>query len=339
MHESTIDLTFQRVPDADETALRVLFDLMSQVTAQDLPADPPPCWTDVRGRLAPGRVGLELQTWLAYSGDTAVASGTIILPTLDNLGSAVVDGFVAPQWRRRGVGTRLLAHTVGVARRAGRSRLFLEARQPVAGTSPGAAFLAAAGARLGMADQRRRLEIGTLDQATTDRLEAQARAAASGYELVQWIGATPEDRLADIARLAAAISTDAPKDDLTVEAEVWDTERMRGRDISLDARGVRRTVTAAVAPDGRLAAYTMLLGYESVDWFAAQTDTIVLQQHRGHRLGMLVKLANLALARAEQPTLRVIDTHNAESNAHMVAINEAMGFRPIDRLGEWELDF
>jgi hypothetical protein len=25
------------------------------------------------------------------------------------------------------------------------------------------------------------------------------------------------------------------------------------------------------------------------------------------------------------------------TNRHMIAINEAMGFRPLDRLGEWEL--
>jgi hypothetical protein len=38
------------------------------------------------------------------------------------------------------------------------------------------------------------------------------------------------------------------------------------------------------------------------------------------------------------PELKVIDTYNADSNPWMVSINEAMGYRPYDRLGEWEID-
>jgi len=35
--------------------------------------------------------------------------------------------------------------------------------------------------------------------------------------------------------------------------------------------------------------------------------------------------------------MRRTDTYNAASNTHMIAINEAMGFRPHDLLGEYEL--
>ena len=35
---------------------------------------------------------------------------------------------------------------------------------------------------------------------------------------------------------------------------------------------------------------------------------------------------------------RGIDTSNADSNPYMVRINEAMGFRPHHRIGEWQLD-
>ena len=61
-------------------------------------------------------------------------------------------------------------------------------------------------------------------------------------------------------------------------------------------------------------------------------------EHRGHRLGTLVKVANLYHARAERPELLVIDTCNADSNPYMVRINEAMGFRPHCRTTDWQLD-
>ncbi|HEV7451300.1 MAG TPA: hypothetical protein VGO16_07915 [Pseudonocardiaceae bacterium] len=49
-------------------------------------------------------------------------------------------------------------------------------------------------------------------------------------------------------------------------------------------------------------------------------------------------MANFDYARAQRPELRVIDTGNADSNPYMVAINEAMGFRPYRRSVEWQLD-
>ena len=53
---------------------------------------------------------------------------------------------------------------------------------------------------------------------------------------------------------------------------------------------------------------------------------------------MLVKLANLDLLRREVPAARRIITWNAESNTHMIAINEAIGFRATGRYAEWQQD-
>ena len=58
--------------------------------------------------------------------------------------------------------------------------------------------------------------------------------------------------------------------------------------------------------------------------------------HRGHRLGMLIKAANLRLLRAESPRTRWLNTWNATSNTYMISINEALGFRPVDSWGEWQ---
>jgi hypothetical protein len=64
----------------------------------------------------------------------------------------------------------------------------------------------------------------------------------------------------------------------------------------------------------------------------------VAAEHRGHRLGLLLKVANLDQLRRFLPEVRYLNTWNADVNAHMVAINERLGFRPMEGWSEWQLD-
>jgi hypothetical protein len=65
-----------------------------------------------------------------------------------------------------------------------------------------------------------------------------------------------------------------------------------------------------------------------------QEDTLVLSEHRGHRLGMLLKIASLRRPAALSPRSRMIYTFNAE-NRHMLDANEALGFRAVGLEGAW----
>ncbi len=51
--------------------------------------------------------------------------------------------------------------------------------------------------------------------------------------------------------------------------------------------------------------------------------------HRGHRLGAAVKVANLRALQRERPDVTVVQTENAETNAFMVSINERLGFEVV----------
>ena len=68
---------------------------------------------------------------------------------------------------------------------------------------------------------------------------------------------------------------------------------------------------------------------------AYQWGTLVLPAHRGHRLGLATKVENLRRVQAAEPGRSALYTWNAEVNRHMVAVNEALGFRPVGRLGEF----
>jgi hypothetical protein len=49
-----------------------------------------------------------------------------------------------------------------------------------------------------------------------------------------------------------------------------------------------------------------------------------------------VKAANLAALQADHPERTRISTQNSETNAPMVAINEKMGFRPVEVMLEFQ---
>ena len=332
-------LSFAPVDPSDEDAIRQWYELCCAAAAADQPDDPPPCWVNELGRFRHPWPGDVQTTWLARVAGSVVGACALDLPMLDNVRNAQGDILVAPEHRRCGISRALLAHLRAEAIREHRCRLVFWVSQPLdtAASDPTARFAAAAGAVPVLVQTRRRLDINTMDPAVLVRLEAQARARSGDYSLVQWVGATPTQWLDDVAYLTVRMSTDAPLDDLQWEQETYDAARIQARDACWLGRGQHNVTTAAMDRAGRLVAFTHIGADTTSRWYAWQGDTIVAPEHRGHRLGTLIKVANLALARRERPELRLIDTCNADSNPYMVAINEAMGFRPYHRAVDWQL--
>jgi GNAT superfamily N-acetyltransferase len=200
-----------------------------------------------------------------------------------------------------------------------------------------ARFATAAGFRCVLPDVQRRLDLRAIDAGVHERMLADAWAHAEGYSLVQWTGTTPEGLVDDTSVLESRMSTDPPLDDLKWEPEPADPERLRQRDAMLVGRGQVRYVTAARHDaSGLLVGFTSLVRNATDPVGGHQWETIVLPEHRGHRLGVLLKLENLRYVRQHEPDMRTVDTWNAASNTHMVAVNEAVGFRPVRLWGEWE---
>ena len=171
------------------------------------------------------------------------------------------------------------------------------------------------------------------------RLDAEHAAAlehAREYELLSLTGVTPDDMVAAIVELTAAIN-DAPTDDLDVEDEVFSPERLRAFEQTQVVFGRRiYRVVARHVPTGALAGHTIIAIDEEFPWFALQYDTSVVRAHRGHRLGLLLKIEMLRWLGDVEPQLRVLDTWNAASNAHMIAVNEQLGYRVLRQGLEWQ---
>lgn len=267
-----------------------------------------------------------------------VAHGRVTLPLRDNPHLANGELAVLPDRRRRGYGGALFDALVAVAREAGRRTVVLEAAGPLDGTNPAEAFLAARGAAPALASIRRELALAGLDEARLAELQADALARSTGYRVVAWVDRAPDELVDDAAALMGRMATDAPMGELDWGAETWDAARYREKEEQAQRRGCVRVATGAVhEASGRMVAYTDIGVYPSQPALAEQWDTIVAPAHRGRRLGLLVKLANLRLLRATVPGVERVTTWNAASNAYMVPINEALGFRAVERGNEWQL--
>jgi GNAT superfamily N-acetyltransferase len=167
---------------------------------------------------------------------------------------------------------------------------------------------------------------------------AEARAAAGDdYRVIRWTGRTPELWLDDLAVLHGRMYTDAPHGDLDMGDEVWDAERQRAHD-EMDAQSPRALVVSAIEhiPSSRLVAFTELTVPPERGRPIAQRDTLVLSEHRGHRLGMLLKVDNIEAVTKAYPGHPSITTTNAEENSYMLAVNEAVGFAPMAYAGVWK---
>ena len=123
---------------------------------------------------------------------------------------------------------------------------------------------------------------------------------------------------------------DAPNEDLDIEDEVFSAERYRDFRTAQDAFGRRiYQLAARHRTTGVLAGHTVVAVDGDTPFYGHQYDTSVLRDHRGHRLGLLLKLGMVQWLAEAEPQLRTLDTWNTASNQHMIGVNEALGYRVV----------
>jgi GNAT superfamily N-acetyltransferase len=320
---------------ADGRALRACHEVYLAARRTDHPDEPGLTYRTFSGRLTVGWEGDPREVWLAWAGDAAAGWYRLELPDQENRDRAWLELTVRPEQRRRGIGTALLRHAADRARALGRSVISGHA----ADGSPGEAFIRAAGASPQMADIQRAMDVGKLTQAERARLREPAERAAAGYSLVSWTGPVPDELIGHVAQLYTALN-DAPL--APGEApQTWDAKRVRERINELRPRLGFRVHSVAARHDatGELAALTEMGIDPGEPRWGHVFSTAVTRKHRGHRLGLLVKVAMLDLLAEAEPQLERVVTMNAESNAHMIAVNEALGYTILGPpLTRWQLD-
>lgn len=322
-------------PKADADSLRACLEIALAAHPFDAPFLPPPTYVEFEGGWAAGW-GLDepREAWLARD-DAGEPVGCYLLrlPVRDNPEVAFSELTVTPDRRRAGVGSALLAHCVDRARQAGRPRFRGEALDG----SAGEAFARAKGASAGIDGVFRTMNVDQELPARLAALRAGAEPYAVGYETLSWQDSIPAEHLSQLAELHR-IFADSPMDE-GMEALAIDPERLRSMEEAQLATGIRSyTVVSRHTASGQLVAMTEIaVDPEAPDW-GFQLLTSVRREHRGHRLGLLVKIAMLELLAKREPAMRHIFTGNAGANEHMIAINELLGYQIAAVIRSWELD-
>jgi GNAT superfamily N-acetyltransferase len=316
----------------DERDLDGLVALLEGVRAADVPFERPRTVAGRRSFLRHGWDGDPPLVAVASVGDRVVGMLRMSLPRRDNTHLAEFDIAVDPLLRRRGLGRQLLDVVIDRARQEGRRTLLADPWTD----SPGPAFCAANGFRLAYEETMREQSVLELDPDAMAALWDDAERHATGYELVTVVGATPEELLPDVAVLTAAIN-DAPTDTLDIEDEVYDADRVGAFERAQLAQDRRlHRVLARHRVSRELAGLTIVAVDGEQPWGAAQYDTSVARAHRGRRLGLLLKVGMLRHLATAEPQLRTISTWNADSNAHMVRVNELLGYRVAATASGWQ---
>lgn len=334
MRTDRLDLSLEQFDETSGPQLRSCFELTTAGWPVDHPGEPMWAPDSLVTKWGPGFDDAPRERWLATSADGAPAGAYLLqLPEKENTALARITMIVEPSLRRAGVGRFLLGHAVERARLAGRIRLTASVRDD----TPGSAFAATAGATPGIPELIRMLDIDAAARSRWAGLRDAALSRAAGYSLLSWIGPTSEDLLPAVAAVHSALG-DAPRDP-GIEPTIWTADRVRRMERLMVENGLTPySVAARHDASGELAALTQLCTeLHTPDW-AFQQVTAVLPDHRGHRLGLLVKIANLELLAEREPAVRHIQTSNAGANDHMIAINELLGCYVAGVSRDWEID-
>jgi GNAT superfamily N-acetyltransferase len=305
----------------------------------DRPVDYFPPWEVARVGLITPQPDFRVELFAAYdgTGDGArmVGAGLINLPVTDNLHMAYYDVFVDWPDRRHGVGTMLLAEVERRARGADRTRTLVEAFAQPGGTSAGTAFAEARGCTVGNFETCKAIYLKESERRWA-ALEEEAGAALGGYRVLLWENTVPDEYAEGMCAMLSIFVSMVPVGDLDLEDGEWTVDRLRASERrSLETRQ-HKSLAAAVAPDGTLVGCTDVRINTTSTRVGYVGLTMVMPEHRGHRLGLAMKLATHRALRAAYPECELVVTSNADVNEWMNAINESMGYQEIEQLLEYQ---
>ena len=316
--------TTERIDLDDDEAFAVFHDVYTRAFDRDV--DQPYSAVEKRVGMRPDEY-VDKVVLLARDDDgTPVAGGMAELPLRDNTRFVYLDVFTVPEQRRRGHGSAVIEALEDIGRDADRSILYGEAVWELDAVDPASqAFSEAVGFRLDIMDAMRELEL----PATLPPLEV-----AEGYTIHSWRGACPGEWAQGYVDVRQLINEEAPGGDAELENEFWDVTRTRAEEAMWAEQERTPQVSIAVSDDGEVVGHTQLLFPADSDE-VYQWDTLVLPTHRGHGLGLALKVTTMQEAADLLDGRRRITTYNAAGNEPMIRVNKALGFRQTAWVGEY----
>ena len=321
---------------ADDALMREFYDLTQR--AETLGREQMPFWPfeEFLGAYRSVDSGEDMELFAAYDGDRMIANATLWTQLLDNTDKAFFELSVDVPSRRRGIGSAMVAHLEQLVRDKGRPLVMSTSNLPYADRDdhPYKRFAESRGYELSVCEVKRHLELPVPD----DRIQEWIDDAAprhDGYSIETFVGAVPDDLVESLCTLIGQLGVDAPTGVVDFEEEVITPQRYAEMVDSVAAMGRARYETVALTPDRQVVAQSTLAMPLGTSTHVYQWGTFVHREHRGHRLGLATKAVNLRAVQSARDDLTLVSTQNAEANDYMVAINDKMGFHPMEVSAEY----
>ncbi|MDP9316811.1 MAG: GNAT family N-acetyltransferase [Chloroflexota bacterium] len=310
----------------------------NRLRAERLPDDPPTPQAELIARWQHTPPFVAVSAWSIWdaAGTTIIAHGEVsFLHTEENKHVVWFNIQVTPEWRRQGLGRRLLAALVQVPQREQRRLMTTETNDRV---PAGAAFMERLGAKRGIAAHTNQLILADLDRNLLRQWQERAGERAAGFELGLWVGPYPAEHLAAVVSLHEVMNTE-PRDDLDVEDFHVTPEHIRQMEQSMVASGTERwTMYARERATGAFVGFTEVFWNANRAALLFQGATAVAPSYRGRGLGRWLKAAMLEKVLQERPMVRFVRTGNADSNDPMLHINHALGYKPFMSECVWQVE-
>jgi GNAT superfamily N-acetyltransferase len=332
----TLSVVDIRVIDPhDEVLLRRHWEIGKAAEAVSRPYDFYGSWESTCLSLTQQRDDLERVLLGAFVDEVMWGAALVEHPLHDNLHSAKATYYVHPERQRQHVGRALAVASYDVARRRSRRLMVTEAFAPVDDISPGLLFAEAMGFSQALVDGMKVVELPATEH-LWDALAERAAARHPDYRIVTWQDQVPEQYVAGYCTLNEMFVDEAPMGELDVERERWDAERVHHCETRNQKTGRHLVAAGAVSQDGTLVGVTEIVVSSYAPSHGFQSGTLVAPGHRGHALGLAMKVANHRRLRARFPRCLILMTGNADVNAAMNAVNEALGYREVERCIEMQ---
>ncbi|GGO76466.1 GNAT family N-acetyltransferase [Nocardioides deserti] len=322
--------TVTEIDPADERALRAWWEV-GEAASRERAYDAWPTWEVARVAVPRPRPDLDVVLTVATDADDrVVGAGRLHLFRADNPQLADLEVYVVPDARRQGVGSAVLADLEARAVADGRTALVSTTYAPVGAESPGTMFCAARGYPVASREETKLVDLrtapagwGELDRREADRIAA--------YSVVGFERRVPDEHVEAFCAMLSVFSSMVPTGDLELGPASWDAERLHATEQRFLDSGRTWVGALAVAPDGTACGFTELSVHDVDPRHASVGGTLVLPEHRGHHLALAMKLHSHRRLLELFPGCEHVETGNAGVNAAMNAVNEAMGYRVVER--------
>jgi mycothiol synthase len=232
------------------------------------------------------------------------------------------DIYVRPEERRKRIGASWLPRVAELMDEQGCTVLGLGADREA-----GHAFLRWLAAEPKLEEIESRLKLADVDWSMMERWVEEGARRSPETKLEIYDGPLPEALWPEFAKQRSKLLNTIPFDDLEIGEIIITPDRIREHQERVALAGVVEHEVLTREPDGTIS------GMTDVSWapyrrtHIEQQFTGVRPDARGRGLGKWIKAAMVLHVHALYPDAELISTGNAGSNAPMLKINRAMGFK------------